>query len=273
MPTSEQSCALSLLMADGILAGCRALVTGAGRGIGLAIARRFCEEGARVALTDINEDDVTAAAASLSGDEHDAISAVVDVTNEGQVQEGLDRASNAFGGLDTIVANAGILTLDPITEVTLDDFERTIRVNLTGTFLMAKHGVRHLKLDGGGVLLCTASQAGLRGWPEMASYSSSKFGVVGLVQALAQELAPDIRVCGVAPGITESEMQDALIRERSRIWDVSSAEVSGRFAHANPFGRPASPEEVANTFVYLASPLASYISGVTLAVDGAELSG
>jgi NAD(P)-dependent dehydrogenase (short-subunit alcohol dehydrogenase family) len=260
-------------MAEGILDGRRAFVTGAGGGIGQAMARRFCEEGARVALADVNEDVVTNAATSLQDEGHDAIAAVVDVTDEQAVEDAMEAAAQALEGLDTIVANAGILTLDPIAEIALEDFERTLRVNLIGTFLTAKHGVHHLRDNGGGVLLCTASQAGLRGWPEMTSYCASKFGVVGLIQALAQELAPDIRVCGVAPGITETVMQDALIRERSRIWGVSSEEVAGRFDRSIPFGRAATAEEVANAFVYLASPLAGYISGVTLAVDGAELSG
>ena len=260
-------------MADGLLAGRRAFITGAARGIGLATARRFCEEGASVALADVQEDTVASAAASLREEGSEASAYVVDVTDERSVREGMARAAEELGGLDTIVANAGIFTLDPISQVTLDDFERTIRVNLTGTFLTLKYGVDHLRRAGGGVMLCTASQAGLRGWPEMTSYCASKFGIVGMVQALAQELAPDIRVCGVAPGVTETDMQDALVQERSRIWEVSSDEVTERFARSIPFGRPAMPVEVADALVYLASPLASYVSGVTIPVDGAELSG
>ncbi|MEO8323107.1 MAG: SDR family NAD(P)-dependent oxidoreductase [Actinomycetota bacterium] len=273
MPKLELLYASSPLMDKGILSGRRVFVTGAGRGIGRAIARRFCEEGARVALSDINGKDVTDAAGTLRDEGYVVTSSVVDVTDERAVEEGMALASEALEGLDTIVANAGILTLNPISEITMEEFERTIRVNLTGAFLTAKHGAHHLRRNGGGVLLCTASQAGLRGWPEMASYCSSKFGVVGLVQALAQELAPEIRVCAVAPGVTETVMQEALVQERSRIWSVSSDEVLSHFDRSIPFGRAATVEEVANTFVYLASPLASYISGVTLAVDGAELSG
>jgi NAD(P)-dependent dehydrogenase (short-subunit alcohol dehydrogenase family) len=240
----------------GALEGMRAIVTGAARGIGEATARRFREEGARVLAVDRDGPDT------------------VDVTDEAAIAAAIDEAAEQFGGLDVVVANAGVLTLRPLADLTLAEFEETLRVNVLGTFLTFKHAVPHLRAAGGGTLLCTSSQAGVRGYPDLSAYCASKFAVVGLVESLAAELAPDgIRVCAVAPGITETAMYRELVAERARLWGVDDEEAHERIRHTVPFGRPASPDEIADAFVYLASRGAAYVSGVTLVVDGAELSG
>jgi NAD(P)-dependent dehydrogenase (short-subunit alcohol dehydrogenase family) len=240
----------------GALEGMRAIVTGAARGIGEATARRFREEGARVLAVDRDGPDT------------------VDVTDEAAIAAAIDEAAEQFGGLDVVVANAGVLTVRPLADLTLAEFEETLRVNVLGTFLTFKHAVPHLRAAGGGTLLCTSSQAGVRGYPDLSAYCASKFAVVGLVESLAAELAPDgIRVCAVAPGITETAMYRELVAERARLWGVDDEEAHERIRHTVPFGRPASPDEIADAFVYLASRGAAYVSGVTLVVDGAELSG
>jgi NAD(P)-dependent dehydrogenase (short-subunit alcohol dehydrogenase family) len=161
-----------------------------------------------------------------------------------------------------------------VSSLTVAEFERILRINLLGTFLTFKHALPHLRAAGGGALLCTASQAGVRGYRDMSAYCASKFAVVGLVQALAQELAGEqIRVCAVAPGLTATEMYRELVDERAELWDVEPSAAEQRLQGTLPMGRPANPEEVADAFVYLASNAAAYVSGIALVIDGGELSG
>jgi NAD(P)-dependent dehydrogenase (short-subunit alcohol dehydrogenase family) len=257
-----------------LLEGKRVFVTGAARGIGEATARRFCEEGARVVLTDVDGSAVEMAAAALREAGHDALGEALDVTEEASVERSLAGAADRLGGLDIAVANAGVLSLGSIDELTVAEFEGTLRVNVVGTFVTLKHAAPHVRAAGGGVLLCTASQAGVHGYPEMSAYCASKFAVVGLVESLAQELASDgIRVCAVAPGITETEMYRQLVRDRAKLWGVDEAQADERIRETVPVQRTATPEDVANAFVYLASPQAAYVSGVALVLDGGELSG
>jgi NAD(P)-dependent dehydrogenase (short-subunit alcohol dehydrogenase family) len=259
---------------SGVLQGRRALITGAGSGIGEATARRFCEEGASVAVTDRDGGAAAAVAASLDQAEYPVRAATLDVTDEAAVEQALADAADAFGGLDLVVANAGILTVDPLADLSLARLEETLRVNVHGVFLTLKHAAPYLRDAGGGALLCTTSQAGVRGYRDMSAYCASKFAVVGLVRSAADELAGDgIRVCAVAPGVTETAMYGELIQARSRLWGVDEATAEERIRDTVPFGRPASPEEVADAFVYLASDQASYVSGIVLVVDAAEQSG
>jgi NAD(P)-dependent dehydrogenase (short-subunit alcohol dehydrogenase family) len=256
------------------LEGSRAIVTGAARGIGEATARRFCEQGARVVLTDRDGDAVEAAAARLRKAGHDAHGQPLDVTNEADVERVLDTAAELLGGLDIAVANAGVLAVGPLAELSLEEFEDTLRVNVVGVFLTLKHALPHLRAAGGGTLLCTTSQAGVHGYQDLTAYCASKFAVVGIVQSLAQELAGDgIRVCAVAPGVTQTDMYRQLVHERARLWGVDEKEAEERIRRTVPFGRTATPDEVADAFVYLASPQAAYVSGVALVLDAGELSG
>ena len=257
-----------------ILDGRRAIVTGAARGIGAATARRFCELGAAVVLVDRDADAAAASAAELEAAGHRARAYGVDVTDEASLAETMDNAAAQLGGLDLVVANAGVLSVNPLTELSLAEFEQTLRVNVIGTFLTFKHALRHLRAAGGGVLLCTASQAGVRGYAEMSAYCASKFAVVGLVESLAAELAGEgIRVCAVAPGITDTEMYRELVSERARLWRMDADAAQNRLQDTVPTRRAASPEEVADAFVYLASPSAAYVSGIALVLDGGELFG
>jgi NAD(P)-dependent dehydrogenase (short-subunit alcohol dehydrogenase family) len=256
-----------------LLEGRRALVTGAGRGIGEATARRFCDEGAAVTVTDRDGEAAESVAESLRGAGYRVRAGTLDVTDEAQVEQGLEDAAEAFGGLDLVVANAGVLTVSPLADLSLAAFEQTLRVNVHGVFLTLKHAAGHLRTAGGGTLLCTTSQAGVHGYREMSAYCASKFAVVGIVKSLADELAGEgIRVCAVAPGVTDTAMYGELVRARSHLWHVDEAEADERIRRTVPIGRTATPEEVANAFVYLASPLASYVSGIVLVIDAAEQS-
>ena len=258
----------------GVLDGARAIVTGAAGGIGEATARRFCEEGARVLLADRDGDAAENAAAALRAAGYEAHARVADVTDEGAVARVVDEAAELLSGLDLAVANAGVLSVRPLADLSLTEFEHTLRVNVLGVFLTFKHAAPHLRAAGGGVLLCTASQAGVHGYRDMSAYCASKFGVVGLVESLAQELAGDgIRVCAVAPGITDTAMYRELVAERARLWGIADDAALERIRATVPFGRAAGPREVADAFVYLASPGAAYVSGVALVMDAGELSG
>jgi len=260
--------------ASALLQRRRALVTGAAGGIGAATARRFCEEGARVVLADRDEPGVHDAAQRLERAGHLAHALAIDVTDEASVGAAVDAAAGLLGGLDLVVANAGVLSVGALADLPLAEIERTLSVNVLGTFLTLKHALGHLREAGGGVMLCTASQAGVHGYAGMSAYCASKFAVVGLVESLAQELARDgIRVCAVAPGITRTAMYDELVAARSREWGLQTASAQQRLERTVPLGRPASPEEIADAFVYLASPAAAYISGIALVIDGGELSG
>jgi NAD(P)-dependent dehydrogenase (short-subunit alcohol dehydrogenase family) len=259
---------------SGLLTGRKALITGAARGIGEATARRFSEEGAAVAITDRNGEGAEALAASLGGAESPMYAATLDVTDELAVERVFAEAADALGGLDLVVANAGILTVSPLSDLSLTAFEETLRVNVAGVFLTLKHALPHLRAAGGGALLCTTSQAGVHGYRDMSAYCASKFAIVGIVKSLADELADEgIRVCAVAPGVTETAMYDELVQARSRLWGIDEAAADERIRRTVPIGRTASPIEVANAFVYLGSSQASYVSGVVLVLDAAEQSG
>jgi NAD(P)-dependent dehydrogenase (short-subunit alcohol dehydrogenase family) len=253
----------------GLLEGRRALVTGAGRGIGLATARRFCEEGAGVALSDVVGTDE--AVAALRADGHEAHAVPFDVTDEEAVEAGVARAEEALGGLDTLVANAGVYLDRPALETSLDDLRRVLEVNLVGVFACARAAGRRFVARGGGTILATASQAGRHGYPGQAAYGASKFGVVGLVEVLAKELGPaGVRVACVAPGLIRTDMFDRVVEGQVARGAPSPGDVVERFETLVPLRRLGTPEDVANAFVYLASDLASWISGTALVVDGGE---
>jgi NAD(P)-dependent dehydrogenase (short-subunit alcohol dehydrogenase family) len=237
-----------------LLAGRRALVTGAAGGIGLASARRFAAEGARVALSDLAGAGLAEAAGGIDG----AVAVPFDVTDEAAVTRGFEEAQVRLGELDLLVANAGILRLRALVDEELDAFRRVLEVNLIGVFLCVREAAR--RFAEGGVILVTSSQAGRHGYAQLGAYCASKFAVVGLTETLAKELAPrGIRVNAVAPGLIRTAMHDALVAGRGR---ELAAEV--------PFRRVGEPEEVAQVLAFLASSGASYVSGATVVVDGGE---
>jgi NAD(P)-dependent dehydrogenase (short-subunit alcohol dehydrogenase family) len=250
---------------DRLLEGRRALVTGAARGIGLATARRFREEGATVAVSDVLPE--LAGAASSIG----AIAVPFDVTDEAAVEAGVPEAHARLGGLDTLVAVAGVLHMASVLEDDLDAFRRVLDVNLLGTFLCCRAAGRLFREQGRGVILATSSQAGLHGYPNMGAYCASKFGVIGLVEALAKELGPHgVRVNAVAPGLIATEMHDAHVAGVAGRLGTDPEQARRRLVAGVPLGRAGTPEEVADVFVFLASDRASYISGATVRIEGGE---
>lgn len=243
-----------------------ALVTGAGTGIGLAIARALTEEGHRVAVTDIDGDAAARTAAEL-----DTFSTVLDVTNRESIGRAADEAEGALGPLDVWVSNAGVSTMAPFTELSEQEWGLNMDVNAKGVFLCGQEASRRFIARGdGGVIVNTASMAGKRGAvPYLAHYVASKFAVVGLTQAMAYELAPHgIRVNCVCPGYVTTGMQERELQWEARLRGVPIEEVRRLYIEDTPLGRLETPEEVAGVIAFLAGPDAAFITGEALAVNG-----
>jgi len=239
----------------------RALVTGAARGIGLAVAARLVAEGARVALVDVDGAELQRAAEGLGAA---ALPLVADVADERAVERVVMAAADQLGGLDVVVPCAAIQQVgrdDRADRLDADVWRATIDVNLTGAFLTAKHGVRALLGSGGGAVVFVGSPAGAYGIaPGLDAYSASKAGVAGLVRVMAADYAADaVRVNGVLPGITETPM--------NHWWMDDPAAVAGMAARI-PIGRPARADEIAAVVSFVASAEASYVTGALWAVDG-----
>ena len=244
----------------GSLSGRVALVTGASRGIGLAVARRFVELGASVGLVAPAHDPAAAAAASL-GDRSIALTGDVSVPDD--VEAFVATCVERLGRLDVLVNNAGVGAIGRSAELGLDTWQRTLAVNLTGAFLCAQACYPHLAKRGG-VIVNVASIYSEVGIPGRAAYAASKHGLLGLTRVLGTEWAADgIRVVAVEPGYVKTQL-DTLDREQG---GYSDADIERR----TPLGRFAAPEEVANTVCFLASDAASYINAATVAVDGGWL--
>ncbi|ROT97695.1 SDR family NAD(P)-dependent oxidoreductase [Histidinibacterium lentulum] len=243
-----------------LLEGRTALVTGAARGIGHAIAAALARHGARVALADLDGDATAAAAARIPG----ARACVLDVTDADATERVLDALAADGWTPDIVVPNAGILLLAPATDIAPDEFRKVLEVNLTGAFVTARAAAR--RMGEGGRIVFTSSLFGIRGGSGNAAYAASKFGMVGLMESMAADLAPrGIRVNAVAPGQIQTEMIEKLVATRL---EQGLPDPRERLIARIPMGRMGTPEEVAGAYVYLASSLANYVTGQTLVVDG-----
>jgi meso-butanediol dehydrogenase/(S,S)-butanediol dehydrogenase/diacetyl reductase len=238
----------------------RVLITGGASGIGAATAARFLEEGSAVVVLDRDD-----AARQRIRKELPELAGTVDadVSNLAQVHAALDDAVKLMGGVDVLVNNAGISIRHNFLEITPQDWDKIVAVNLTGVFYMAQAAARHMWERDGGVILQTASTNGMVGQPFYADYNATKAGVIELTKTMALELAPKIRVCAVAPGYVLTPMQ------RAEYTDEMLEEVNRKV----PLHRHAKPEEVAALFAFLASDDAAYITGHVYTIDGAETAG
>lgn len=238
----------------------RVLITGGASGIGAATAARFLEEGARVAILDSSD----AGRHRIVG-ELPALAGTVgaDVSRLDQVRAAFSDAMRLMDGLDVVINNAGISIRHSFLDITPDEWDRVLAVNLTGAFYVAQTAARLMMAAGGGVILNTASTNGVMGYPYYADYNASKAGLIELTRSMALELAPKVRVNAVAPGYVLTPMQRA----------EYTAEMLAEVNRKIPLGRHANPEEVAALFAFLASDDAGFITGHVYTIDGAETAG
>ncbi len=243
------------------LEGKRTLVTGAARGLGLAIAKLFTERGARVALADMDGATVEQAARDVGGG---AISLRCDVTRSDDVQQAIADTVAAFGGLDVMVNNAGIEISKPIPETGDDEFAQLMAVNVAGVFYGIKYAVPALA-QSGGCIINMSSVAGLAGVPLLGAYSASKAAVIRLSQTAAIELRDaGIRVNAVCPSFIQTEMVDRLVQPFEAATGVNFGDLA-----AVAQGRLGTPEEVAEMVAFLASDDASFVTGSYYILDNA----
>ena len=238
----------------------RVLITGGASGIGAATAARFLEEGSRVCILDRDEGACKKLRHELPGI---AEAIIADVTDLMQVEAAFADAMRVMDGVDVLINNAGISVRHKFLDITPEEWERIIAVNLTGVFYVAQTAAQLMWQQGSGVILQTASTNGIMGYPYYADYNSTKAAVIELTRSMALELAPKIRVCAVAPGYVLTPMQ------RAEYSDAMIEEVNQKI----PLRRHAKPEEIAALFAFLASDDAAFATGQVYTIDGGETAG
>jgi meso-butanediol dehydrogenase/(S,S)-butanediol dehydrogenase/diacetyl reductase len=242
------------------LQGKNVVVTGGASGIGQATAARFLEEGCAVCVFDHS-----AEARSRVGRELPQLAAVIDadVSKLDQVRAAFAESIECMGSVDIVINNAGISIRHDFLDISPEEWDRVLDVNLKGVFYVAQTAARHMVERGAGVILNTASTAGSTGYPHYADYSASKGGVIALTLAMALELAPAVRVNAISPGYVLTPMQHAEYSEE--MLDAVNSKI--------PLGRHAKPEEIAALFAFLASEDAAFATGQVYVMDGAETTG
>ena len=250
------------------LAGKHALVTGGGSGVGATIALALAEAGASVTITGRRME----ALQEVAGQSDRLSAAVCDVTDPEAVNSLFAGLQADHGGADIIIPNAGAAESQPISKMTLDDWNAMIGVNLTGVFLTMQAGLAGIMDKGWGRIVSVASVAGLRGYPYVTAYCAAKHGVVGLTKAAALEVArTGITVNAVCPGYTQTPMLDRSIDNIMEKTGRSRAEAMKPLLRQNPMGRFIEPEEVAQTILWLCGPHSGSITGQALSITGGEV--
>lgn len=245
-----------------MLKGKTAVVTGGTRGIGLAIVKKYLENGANVALTGSRQETVDKALEQFKDYEGRVMGICPDLANPQEIESAFANIKAVYGSLDILVNNAGISARESIYDYNPDDFSRILDLNLKAVFICSQAAAKIMKEQGGGVIINTSSMVSLYGQAAGCGYPATKFAVNGMTKSLARELGKDqIRVNAVAPGVTRTDMVAAL-----------PADMVERISAPIPLGRIGEPEEVADAFLYLASDMASYVTGTILSVDGAAMS-
>lgn len=247
-----------------LLQGKTAVVIGGTRGIGYKVAETYLKNGAKVAILGSRQETVEKALEKLREEDPswEAAGYWPDLSDYEEVAQTFLQIRERFGSLDILVNNAGISARESIFEYAPQDFKKIMDLNVTAVFQCSKAAAGIMKSQGGGVILNTSSMVSLYGQPAGVGYPASKFAVNGMTKSLARELGRDnIRVNAVAPGVTRTDMVAALPEEMVE-----------RISATIPLGRMGEPQDVANAFLFLASDLASYVTGAILSVDGAAMS-
>ena len=237
-----------------------ALVTGGAQGIGRAIAERFLKDGMAVLIADADAEACEEALTALAQIGH-AEAAVCDVSNEKDVEKAVAKSVDAFGRLDVLVCNAGIsFSGVPVTELSMEEWQRVINVNLTGCFLCAKNGAPHLRKTSGCIITMASTRA-IQSEPHTEAYSASKGGIAALTHALAVSLGPDVRVNCISPGWIETGAWQKQSRR-------TEPELTADDHAQHPAGRVGDPRDVATLAAYLASSAAGFVTGQNFIADG-----
>ena len=244
-----------------MLKGKTAIVTGGTRGIGFAIVKKYLENGANVAIAGSRQESVEKALEKLPEYEGRIMGIWPDICSPDEVAEAFASVKEKFGRIDILANNAGLSSRTSLYEYTLEEFSKIMDINVKAVFVCSQAAARIMKEQGDGVIINTSSMVGEYGQPSGCAYPTSKFAVNGLTKSLARELAKDkIRVNAVAPGVTRTDMLSALPQE-----------MVDRISAGIPLGRVGEPLDIANAYLFLASELSSYVTGVTLRVDGAAM--
>lgn len=246
-----------------LLKGKTAVVTGGTRGIGFAVVKNFLDNGAKVALFGSRQETVDKALATLreSYPEDSFMGLHPDLSDYTAVEAAIAQVKEKFGKIDILANNAGISARESIYDYDPDAFKKIMDLNVTAVFNCTKAVAPIMRENGGGSIINTSSMVSIYGQPSGVGYPTSKFAVNGMTKSLARELAKDqIRVNAVAPGVTRTDMVASL-----------PPEMVQRISATIPLGRVGEPEEVANCFLFLASDMASYVTGTVLSVDGATM--
>lgn len=241
-----------------MLKGKTAVVTGGTRGIGLAIVKKYLENGANVAVGGSRQETVDKALSSLTEYKDRVMGICPDLCNPDEVAKAFNAVKEKFGSIDILANNAGISSRTSIYDYTAEEFSKVMDINVKAVFVCSQAAAKMMKENGGGVIINTSSMVSKYGQPAGCAYPTSKFAVDGLTQSLSRELAKDkIRVNAVAPGVTRTDMVAAL-----------PADMVERISSGIPLGRVGEPVDIANAYLYLASDLADYVTGIVLRVDG-----
>src|SRR5271170_6226300 len=239
----------------GLLEGQRAVVTGGGSGIGRATCRRMAEEGAQVAVFDLNRESAEAVVEEIGG-----IALGVDVGDPDGLRDAVDAAAAELGGLSIIYNNAGTSAFNKLHELDVAEWERVLRVNLTGVWAGIRAAAPHMLAAGGGSIVSTASISGTRPAAGEGPYAASKAAVAALTASAALEYAPSIRVNAVSPGMIRTTMT-------APMFEFMPGQEE-RFVRDTPVGRVGEPEDIADVVVFLCSDLARFVTGQNIVVDG-----
>ena len=244
-----------------MIKGKTAVVTGGTRGIGFAIVKKYLENGANVAIAGSRQESVEKAIEKLPEYKDRVMGIWPNICSPESVADAFASVIERFGSIDILANNAGISSRTSLYDYTVEEFSRIVDINLKAVFICSQAAARIMRDQGGGVIINTSSMVGEYGQPSGCGYPATKFAVNGLTKSLARELAKDqIRVNAVAPGVTRTDMVSALPQE-----------LVDRISAGIPLGRVGEPLDIANAYLFLASDLASYVTGITLRVDGAAM--
>ena len=247
--------------------GKNVIVTGANGGFGRAAALRFSSEGANVACVDLSKDDLSDLRNEILSSGGKAIAIAADVTQNTQVEAYVSETVSEFGGIDVLFNNAGIEGfISPLENYDEEMFDKVMEVNVKGVWLGMRHSADAMRQTGGGVIINTASGAGLMATPSMVAYGASKHAVIGMTKTASIELAPaGIRVNAVCPGVINTRMMRSI--EEQTIPENPEEYVKA-VSERTPLGRYGEPEEIAGLVAFLASDEAAYITGASYVIDG-----